>query len=332
MHVLVTGGAGYIGSHTVRELLKVGYRVTVLDNLSRGHRAVARIIPGAEFIWCDIGEREQVEEILRTREIQAVLHFAALSLVGESVADPARYYQNNVIKGIILLEAIRAAEVPYFIFSSSAAVYGEPVTVPIDEKHPCRPTNPYGATKLVIEEALRWYATAYRLKYISLRYFNAAGADPGGDLGEDHRPETHLIPVVLQAALGVRREVTIYGNDYPTPDGTCLRDYIHVTDLAKAHVLALQALIAGHPSSVYNLGNEQCYSVREIIRIAEQVTGRKIPVVEGDRRPGDPAVLVASTRRIKEALGWRPQYSELATIISTAWHWLQKHTVGYGDM
>lgn len=328
MQVLVTGGAGYIGSHTVKELLRAGYKVTVLDNLSRGHAVVARLLPQAEFVWGDIANQELVGELLRSRGITAVLHFAALSIVGESVADPAVYYQNNVVKGLALLEAVREAGVLYFIFSSTAAVYGEPVQMPITEEHPLAPTNPYGATKLAFEEALRWYGAAYGLRWLALRYFNAAGADPEGLLGEDHRPETHLIPAVLQAALGLREAVAVFGTDYPTPDGTCIRDYIHVTDLAVAHVLALEALAAGHPPGVYNLGNERGVSVREVIETARRVTGREFRVVEEARRPGDPAVLVASSRRIKAALGWRPGYGDLATIIRTAWEWHRRHVKG----
>ncbi|MDK2888367.1 MAG: UDP-glucose 4-epimerase [Thermoanaerobacter sp.] len=329
MHVLVTGGAGYIGSHTVKELLRAGYKVTVLDNLFRGHRSAMQLLRGADFIQGDIADRELVVELLKNRDIRAVMHFAALSLVGESVANPSLYYQNNVIKGLSLLEAVREAGVPYFIFSSTAAVYGEPEQVPIEENHALRPTNPYGATKLAFEEALRWYDKAYGIKYICLRYFNATGADPDGELGEDHRPETHLIPLVLKAALGIYPGVTVFGTDYPTPDGTCVRDYIHVTDLAAAHVLALQALEGGLPSAVYNLGNERGYSVREVIEVACRVTGRNIPVKEGDRRPGDPAVLVASSRRIRKELGWRPRYGDLETIIGTAWEWYRLHPEGY---
>lgn len=331
MHVLVTGGAGYIGSHTVRELMRAGYRVTVLDNLTRGHKAVAAILTGAEFAWGDIADGELVRRLLRSRKTEAVLHFAALSLVGESAADPALYYQNNVVKGLALLEAVREAGVPYFIFSSSAAVYGEPVHTPIEENHPLAPKNPYGSTKLAFEEALRWYGAAYGLKYVSLRYFNAAGADPAGDIGEDHRPETHLIPSLLQAALGLRPPVSIFGTDYPTKDGTCIRDYIHVTDLSAAHVLALKALQNGHPSGVYNLGNEKGYSVKEVIQTARDVTGRDFPVKEGPRRPGDPAVLVASSGRIRQSLGWRPRYGDLGTIIRTAWKWHRRNAQGYQD-
>ncbi len=329
LRVLVTGGAGYIGSHTVRELQRAGYQVTVLDNLSRGHRAVAEVLSGVEFVWGDTADGELVRVLLRSRGIKAVLHFAALSLVGESVADPALYYRNNVAGGLALLEAVREAGVPYFIFSSSAAVYGEPTQIPIEEDHSLAPFNPYGATKLAFEEALRWYGEAYGMKFVALRYFNAAGADPEGLMGEDHRPETHLVPAVMEAALGRRDAVTIFGTDYPTPDGTCIRDYIHVTDLAAAHVLALKALADGHPSRVYNLGNERGASVREVVETARRVTGREIPVLEGPRRAGDPAVLVASSRRIKEELGWRPRYGDLETIIRTAWEWRLGHPRGY---
>ncbi|MCR4418640.1 MAG: UDP-glucose 4-epimerase GalE [Clostridia bacterium] len=330
MRVLVTGGAGYIGSHTVKELLQEGYEVTVLDNLSRGHRAVARLLPGARFVWGDIDDRELVREL--AQEVEAVLHFAAFSLVGESVSNPALYYENNVQKGLSLLRAVCEAGVRYFVFSSTAAVYGEPQQVPIEEDHSLVPTNPYGATKLALEEALRWYGAAYGVRYISLRYFNAAGADPEGDLGEDHRPETHLIPLVLQAALGVRSEVTIFGTDYPTPDGTCVRDYVHVSDLAAAHVLALKALEEGHPSAVYNLGSGRGFSVREVIEAARRVTGRDFPVVEGPRRPGDPAVLVASSRRIRQEVGWSPRHGDLEAIIRTAWAWHRRYPQGYAEV
>lgn len=330
MRVLVTGGAGYIGSHTVKELLRAGYGVTVLDDLSRGHRAVAKILPDAEFVWGDTADGDLVRDLLRSRRVEAVLHFAAFSLVGESVADPALYYRNNVVKGVSLLESVRKEHVPHFIFSSTAAVYGEPVRVPLEEDHPLVPANPYGATKLAFEQALRWYGEAYGVKYLTLRYFNAAGADPAGDIGEDHRPETHLIPAVLEAALGRREAVTIFGTDYPTPDGTCIRDYIHVTDLAAAHVLALRALAGGCGSGALNLGNEQGASVREVVEAARRVTGKDFEVIEGPRRAGDPAVLVASSRRVKEELGWRLRYGDLETIIGTAWEWHRRHPEGYG--
>lgn len=329
MNVLVTGGAGYIGSHVVLELIKCGYRVTVLDNLSRGHREVAGVLD-ARFVWGDIADRELVGDIIKSDRIEAVLHFAAHSLVGESMASPELYYENNVVRALALLDTVREAGVPYFVFSSTAAVYGEPSEIPIREENPLIPTNTYGATKLAFEGALRWYSQAHGLRYVSLRYFNAAGAAAEGILGEDHRPETHLIPLVLQTALGERPDITIFGTDYPTPDGTCIRDYIHVTDLAAAHVLALEALKKGHPGGAFNLGNGQGFSVREVIEAARRVTGREIPVKEGPRRPGDPAVLVASSDKARHELGWNPELYDLETIIGTAWEWHRRHPEGYG--
>lgn len=335
MNVLVTGGAGYIGSHTVKELVKAGHAVVILDNLSRGHRAAVDVLQksspagAVDFVAGDTGEKELVAGLLKERRIEAVLHFAAHSQVGESVEHPALYYHNNVVRGLALLEAVREAQVAYFIFSSTAAVYGEPVETPIPEEHPLVPTNPYGATKLALEGALHWYGRAYGLRWAALRYFNAAGADPEGELGEDHRPETHLLPLVLQAALGLRPAINVFGNDYPTPDGTCIRDYIHVTDLAAAHVLALHALAAGAAPGVYNLGNGSGYSVLEVIRTAEKVTGRSIPVRFTGRRAGDPAVLVAGARRAREILGWRPRFGDLADIVATAWRWHSRHPGGF---
>ncbi|MBC7325368.1 MAG: UDP-glucose 4-epimerase GalE, partial [Moorella sp. (in: Bacteria)] len=261
MRILVTGGAGYIGSHTVKELVAAGHYVVALDNLSRGRRAAVR---QAKFVRADLADQKLITELLRAEKIEAVMHFAASSLVGESMQHPAAYYQNNVVNGLHLLESMRQAKTPYLVFSSTAAVYGEPTETPIPEEHPTVPTNPYGATKLALEGALAWYSRAYGLKYISLRYFNAAGADPEGDPGEDHDPETHLIPLVLKAALGQLPAVKIFGRDYPTPDGTCIRDYIHVTDLARAHLLALKALADGKEPAVYNLGNGSGYSVLEV--------------------------------------------------------------------
>lgn len=324
--VLVTGGAGYIGSHTVRELVKKGYRVVVLDNLSKGHRAS---VVGIELIEGDTSDRQLLRSLFRERYFTAVVHFAAFSLVGESVLEPAAYYRNNVLGGISLLDAMVEAGVPGLVFSSTAAVYGEPTIVPIPEEHPASPTNPYGATKLAVEEAIRWYGGAYGLKYCILRYFNAAGADPVGDIGEDHEPETHLIPLVLKTALGQRPRLSIYGSDYPTPDGTCVRDYIHVTDLAGAHVLALESLAAGAPSGVYNLGNGSGYSVLEVVRAAEAVTGLPIRVDHAARRPGDPATLVASSEKAITELGWRPRFAGLPAIIETAWRWHRDHPEGF---
>ena len=326
MNVLVTGGAGYIGSHTVKALVEAGHHVVVFDDLSTGHRAS---VAGVPFVQGDVTRREDLLDALKRYSIDAVMHFAAKSLVGESMQDPAKYYVNNVAGGVTLLEALREAGVETIIFSSTAAVYGEPESIPIPEEHPLRPTSVYGRTKLMFEQMLEDYRRVYGLRYAALRYFNAAGADPGGQIGEDHDPETHLIPIVLQAALGQREAVTIFGTDYDTPDGTCIRDYIHVTDLADAHVLALEALKAGGPGGVYNLGNGNGFSVRQVIEAAERVVGAKIPVKEGDRRPGDPAVLVASSARAQRELGWKPRFTDLDEIVRTAWQWHRSHPNGY---
>lgn len=328
MNILVTGGAGYIGSHTVRALQGRGHRVVVLDNLTKGHAAAVR---DAKLVRGDTGDRELLLELFKKHNIEAVMHFAASSLVGESVRQPSGYYQNNVVKGLNLLDAMVEAGVPNLVFSSTAAVYGEPVEVPIPEEHPALPTNPYGATKLALEGAMRWYGEAYGLRYASLRYFNAAGADPAGDIGEDHDPETHLIPLVLRAALGLAPRLEVFGTDYPTPDGTCVRDYIHVCDLADAHVLALEALAGGAASMVFNLGNGSGYSVLEVIRTAEEMVGRPVPVNYAARRPGDPAVLVASSARLKSSLGWLPRFTGLGDIIETAWRWHSTHPRGFGE-
>ncbi len=306
--ILVTGGAGYIGSHVVKELLKKGYKVVVLDNLQKGHKK-AVLTPYFENV--DLKEKNLLKGVFEKYEIDAIMHFAALSTVGESMREPFKYYENNILGGLNLLELMKDHNIKYFIFSSTAAVYGEPQVIPIPEDHPKNPTNVYGSSKLMFEEILNWYDRIYGIKYVSLRYFNAAGADPEGELGEDHRPETHLIPIVLKTALGQREYVEIYGTDYPTPDGTCIRDYIHVVDLAEAHILALEALFDGMSSEIFNLGNERGYSVREVISIAEKVVGQKIPVKEGQRRPGDPAVLIASSNKIKKNLKWKPNCLEL---------------------
>jgi UDP-glucose 4-epimerase len=319
--VLVIGGAGYIGSHVVKELGRKGYQPLVYDNLSTGHRWA---IKGDELIEGDLGDKRHVEEILRKEKPLAVMHFAASSLVRESVERPELYFRNNVINSFNLLEAMLAAGVKCFIFSSSAAVYGNPHQVPIVEDHPLAPVNPYGEGKVFVEKALRWYEEAHGLRYISLRYFNAAGADPEGELGEDHDPETHLIPRILAVALGRRPAIEIYGTDYETPDGTCIRDYIHVSDLAQAHILALEALLDGATSRVYNLGNQRGFSVREVVDVARMVTNHPIPVRESSRRQGDPPVLVASSERIKKELGWKPHYDDLKTILETAWGWMKK--------
>ncbi len=318
MKVLVTGGAGYVGSHAVRELLENGLDVVVYDNLSRGHRRLAQ---KCKLIEGDLGDAMRVRSALQG--VEAVMHFAALAHVGESVQQPQKYFQNNVEAGLVFLNEVLDAGVRRFVFSSSCAVYGIPEKVPIGEESPRRPVNPYGVTKLFFEQALEAYDRAYGLRFASLRYFNAAGAHESGELGELHEPETHLIPNVLLAAAGVKKEVEIHGNDYPTPDGTCVRDYVHVCDLAHAHALALQALVAGGESMELNLGTGRGHSVEEVIRAAEEITGREIPRRHGPRRPGDPPVLVADPARAAKVLGWKPKRG-LREIISTAWNWLPK--------
>ena len=314
MRVLVTGGAGYIGSGVVEELLASGHRAVVYDNLYKGHRDAVH--PSAEFVHADLLDAKALHAAISGAD--AVVHLAAHSLVGESVQEPAKYYRNNVVAGLALADAMREHGVRWLVFSSTAAVYGEPAKQPIEETDPTAPTNPYGETKLAFENALRWYSAAYGLRSISLRYFNAAGAT--ARCRERHEPETHLVPVVLQAAAGRIPEVTIFGADYPTPDGTCVRDYIHVSDLARAHVLALQALADGHAGGSYNLGcGGSGYSVMQVIEVARSVSGRDIRVRTGPRRPGDPAVLVASSQRIMRDLGWRPRLQDLREIVRSAW-------------
>jgi UDP-glucose 4-epimerase len=317
--VLVTGGAGYIGAVVVEELQAAGAeRVVVLDDLSKGHRdAVAE---GAAFVRGSIADRALVAQVCRDERIGAVVHMAASSLVPESVRDPARYYANNVTASLALLDGMRDAGVGHLVLSSTAAVYGEPGRSPITEEFPTRPTNPYGETKLALERALAWYAAAYGLSFASLRYFNAAGATARN--GEDHDPETHLIPLVLAAARGEREAVALFGDDYPTPDGTCVRDYIHVSDLARAHVLALRAGAGGGTGRIYNLGCGSGYSVKQVIAAVETVTGRRVPVHVAARRPGDPAVLVASSDRIRAELGWEPR-RDLHAVVEDAWRWVQ---------
>lgn len=319
MRVLVTGGAGYIGSVLTEELLSAGHEVTVYDNLSKGHRDA--VPEGAAFVEGDLLDGERLRGALRDRKIEAVVHMAASSLVGESVADPAKYYRANVEGGLSLLDAMRLEGVGMMVFSSTAAVYGEPVQQPIEETAPTAPTSPYGETKLAFEHALHWYEKAYGIRHVSLRYFNAAGASERN--GERHDPETHLIPLVLRAAMGQSPGVVIFGDDYPTRDGTCVRDYIHVLDLARAHVLALESLRDGAPSAIYNLGcGGEGYTVREVVDAAREVSGRDIPVHVGPRRPGDPAVLVASSERIARELGFQPALQDLHVIIRSAWTWL----------
>lgn len=322
--VLVTGGAGYIGSHAVLALQQAGYNVVVLDNLVYGHRELVEEVLKAELIVGDIGDRPLLDQIFSTHAIDAVMHFAAYAYVGESVSTPGKYYRNNVCGTLTLLEAMVDAGIRSMVFSSTCATYGIPHTVPIPEDHPQHPINPYGATKLMVERMLADFDGAHGLKSVCFRYFNAAGADPQARLGEDHNPETHLIPLVLLAAMGRRKSISVFGTDYPTPDGTCIRDYIHVSDLASAHVLGLEYLLKGGESAQFNLGNGNGFSVRAVIDAAKQVTGREINVVESDRRPGDPPVLVGSSDRARTILGWNPQYADLQTIITHAWNWHQK--------
>ena len=326
MRVLVTGGAGYIGSVVTEQLIGDGHEVVVYDNLSKGHRDA--VVKGAQLVTADLSDAQTLTRTLSERKIDAVIHMAAASLVGESVENPSKYYANNVVAGLTLLEAMLASDVKRLVFSSTAAVYGEPETQPIEESAPTNPTNPYGETKLTFEHALKWFDRAYGLRYASLRYFNAAGATE--HCGEDHDPETHIIPITLQVAAGKRSHVEIYGEDYPTPDGTCVRDYIHVIDLARAHIQALDALSEG--SRIYNLGcGGAGYSVRDVIDTAQRVTGKEIPTRFGPRRAGDPAVLVASSDRIKRELGWQPQFQDLGMIVESAWRWMQTHPDGYAQ-
>jgi len=316
MRVLVTGGAGYIGSVVSEQLVSDGHEVVVYDNLSKGHRDA--VVAGARFVEGDLHEAEKLRETLNG--IDAVIHMAAYSLVGESVEAPSKYYHNNVVAGLVLLDAMRDCGVKRIVFSSTAATYGEPEAQPIFESAPTNPTNPYGESKLAFEKAMHWYERAYDLRYASLRYFNAAGASD--KCGEDHDPETHIIPITLQVAAGKRSHVEIYGDDYPTEDGTCIRDYIHVIDLARAHILALDVL--NERSAIYNLGcGGDGYSVRDVIDTARRVTGKDIPVRMGPRRPGDPAVLIASSDKIKSELGWQPQFQDLGVIIESAWRWMK---------
>lgn len=325
--ILVVGGAGYIGSHMVKQLCRSGAKVVALDNLSTGHRDA--VSPHAELVVGSASDGRLLTELFSRYRFDAVMHFASFIQVGESVLDPAKYYSNNVAATLTLLDAMRAAGVLRFIFSSTAAVYGEPVYVPIDEAHPKNPINPYGRSKWMVEQVLDDYDRAYGLKAVCLRYFNAAGADPEGELGERHQPETHLIPLVLQAASRRREAIAVFGTDYDTPDGTCIRDYVHVTDLCDAHALALEYLLAGGESARFNLGNGQGFSVQEVIDTASRVTGKKIPVRYEARRPGDPARLVADSRKAKEVLGWQPKRTELEAILTDAWTWERKYPWGH---
>ena len=323
MNILVTGGAGYIGSICVEQLINSGHTVTVFDNLTEGHRSA--VDPRAKLITGDLQTRCDIEDAMEAVKPEAVMHFAANALVGESMTNPSKYFRNNVYGGINLLDAMHAVGCKRFVFSSTCATFGIPERMPIDETLPQRPINPYGESKLMFEQVLRWYSEIHELKYVALRYFNAAGASE--TYGEDHRIETHLIPNVLKVALGQKDHVEIYGTDYPTPDGTCIRDYIHIFDLAQAHMLALTA----PQSAKYNLGTGGGTSVREIIATCEAVTGKKIPVVEKPRRAGDPPRLIAGSDKVRAELGWKPQFQAIDTIIASAWAWHVKHPNGYGD-
>ena len=324
MRILVTGGAGYIGSVVADRLLQIGHSVTVLDNLSKGKKQA--VPAAAEFVLADTGDAQILDSIFHAGHFDAVMHFAAFIEAGESVVRPEIYFENNSAKALTLLSAVIQHKVPRFVFSSTAAVYGEPRHIPITEDDPLEPANPYGESKLMVERMLGWFHKSHGLRYASLRYFNAAGGTR--DRGEQHQPETHLIPLVLQVASGQREAISIYGTDYPTQDGTCIRDYIHIEDLATAHLLALDGL-AEHEQLICNLGSGSGFSVRQIIDIARKVTGENIPAIEAPRRPGDPAVLVASSEKIKRVLGWNPQHSDVEAIVRSAWEWHSAHPKGY---
>ena len=329
MRILVLGGAGYIGSHTALELVKAGNEVVIADNLVTGYR---KAIPkGAKFYKGDLRDSDFLDNLFHQEKIDAVIHFAAYSLVGESVTNPLKYYDNNLYGTKVLLEAMVKNNVGKIVFSSTAATYGEPENIPILETDRTCPTNPYGETKLAMEKMFKWTAKAHGLRYVSLRYFNACGADESGTIGEAHNPESHLIPLILQVPNGKRETISIYGTDYDTPDGTCIRDYIHVTDLAQAHILAVQYLNNGGESDIFNLGNGVGYSVREVIETARKVTGHPIPATETSRRAGDPARLVASSEKAKSVLGWNPVHDSLEEIISSAWNWHKNHPNGYDE-
>ena len=327
MAILVLGGAGYIGSHTVYELIDAGREVVVADNLQTGFRAAVH--PKAKFYQLDIRDKGALDTLFQAEQIEGVIHFAASSQVGESMSDPLKYYDNNLHGTMVLLSAMVAHGVDKIVFSSTAATYGEPEQVPILETDRTVPTNCYGETKLSMERMMAWVSQAHGLRYVALRYFNAAGAHPSGSIGEAHTPETHLIPIILQVPNGQREKVSIFGGDYPTRDGTCVRDYIHVTDLAQAHILALDYLLAGGENNVFNLGNGVGFTNKEVVEVARSVTGHPIPAEIAPRRAGDPAQLVASSQKAKAVLGWKPKYDDLNTIVATAWKWHQSHPNGF---
>ncbi|GKX28689.1 UDP-glucose 4-epimerase GalE [Vallitalea longa] len=329
MAILVCGGAGYIGSHTVARLVEKGKEVIVFDNLQKGHK---KAVPEDVKLYVgDLRDKDALEKVFSENSIEAIIDFAADSLVGESVTVPLKYYNNNMYGTMCLLEKMQEHDIKCIVFSSTAATYGEPESIPILETDKTMPTNPYGETKLSVEKMLKWSDNAYGIKYTALRYFNAAGAHIDGHIGEDHSPESHLIPIILEVALGKRDKIYIFGNDYPTEDGTCVRDYIHVTDLADAHILALERLQNGGESTVFNLGNGKGFSVKEVIDVAREVTGRDIKVEEAERRAGDPAVLIASSEKAVKELNWKPQYNSLEKIIESAWKWHVNNPDGFGD-
>lgn len=319
--ILIVGGAGYIGSHINKELSKKGKKTLILDNLIYGHKEAVK---WGEFIEADLNDKDKIRNIFQTYKISAVMHFAAFAYVGESVTNPQKYYQNNVINTINLLDVMIEFNVNNFIFSSTCATYGNPIEIPITESHPQNPINPYGQSKLMVEKILNDYSHAYDFNYVALRYFNAAGADIDCEIGEDHNPETHLIPLILDAALGKREDIKIFGSDYDTKDGTAVRDYIHVTDLADAHILALEYLLKGNKSNIFNLGNGDGYSVAEVIECARKVTKQEIKATKQDRREGDPDTLIGSAQKAKDVLGWNPRYPDLESILQTAWNWHKK--------
>jgi len=329
MTILVLGGAGYIGSHAVDQLVNQGYDVAVIDNLLTGHKAAVH--SKARFYQGDIREKEFVQSVFKKEKIEGVIHFAASSLVGESVENPLKYFNNNVSGTEIVLEVMQEFDVKSIVFSSTAATYGEPEENPITEMTPTNPKNPYGESKLMMEKMMRWCDEAYGIKFVALRYFNVAGAKKDASIGEDHRPETHLIPIILEVALGQREQLAIFGDDYDTADGTCVRDYVHVEDLIAAHILALEYLKAGNPSNIFNLGSNSGYSVKQMLEAARKVTKKDIPAKVAPRRAGDPGTLVAASDKAKAVLGWQPQYIKVEEIIATAWNWHVSHPYGYKE-